>query len=103
MDYEDYMLTVDGFRSKMQLMEGWHRRAAYINAQMQSSKDISMAFNSYWPYGDNKFHIDMSETIKRSRARTEEDAKKLVNLVQFDDALKKLRNNGGGPVNTSRG
>lgn len=102
LDMSDYAYVQAGWKNKMQIVEGWHRRTAYIIAQTNCEKDISMSFENWWPYGDKKIHDDIASLIKHKRERGKELMIKLSDNLQLHEAIKSLKKNGRRSINTNR-
>lgn len=102
----DYRQVQTGWKNRMQLIESYARRQAYVVGSaivaVHGGKGFDNWFESVWPYGDKKIHEDMAQMIKQKRERGKQLMVKLSDNLQLHEAIKGLKKNGRRSVHTNR-
>lgn len=110
LDIEDYPAMQRAYINRMQTIEAWHRKSAFVIGSAAGAgkvKDYPAFFEAAWPFGDRRTSEAIEDKIVRLRKQGQKDAILLTNnaaliKLQIEQARKK-KNGNRRTKNSNRG
>lgn len=106
LDTDDYVHVQAGWKNRLMISEGLQRRAAYVIANTiaatNGAKGFDHWFENAWPFGDQKFHENIAETLKRKREKSTKLMAGLSDRLKVHELLNSRKKNGRRSSNTNR-
>lgn len=103
MDMDDYKILQRAFTRKREQEEGWHRRIAWIVAEVVNKtgggRGITQFMDNWWPYGSRQTVQDINKVIAAKRARIDKEVVQLKNNSILRDFFTSKMNKGANRRN----